>query len=309
MPLKPYACGNCGFWQKYFATPPDCPVCTDTRNDLPEDGWDFWDEGRVAAHLTGSWRDLGRGLIAFRTAPRFGLDGIGWLLLHEDGNVAFEAAPYYTAPMRDEIRRLGGIRYLSGSHCHGYGALWQLQDVFEPDFLAIQREDLRMTKAMRVNYPYDDVLELRPGVTLHHVGGHYEGQSVLHDATRGILFCGDAFKVDQDAAGNNLAVSSHKAFHKDIPLTRREVEKYRDVIGALRFDTICTPFEYAPGITTEMAVRALDAQVVPVPEVRRVPMATLRADAAGATGGAAAGAVGAGTATGATEAGATEMGL
>jgi glyoxylase-like metal-dependent hydrolase (beta-lactamase superfamily II) len=169
--------------------------------------------------LTGHWRQLDRDMVAFTTTPGFGLNGTGWLLLHPDGNVAFEAAPYYTPSMLAEIERLGGIRYLAASHCHGYGALWQLQDVFQPELLAIQKDDLRMTKAMRVTTPYDEALELRPGQRLLHVGGHYEGQAVLHDARRRILFCGDAFKVDQSPEGENLAISTHKAFHKSIPLT------------------------------------------------------------------------------------------
>ena len=41
MPLSPFACTNCGHWQKYFATPPHCPICSDVRNDLPADGWEF----------------------------------------------------------------------------------------------------------------------------------------------------------------------------------------------------------------------------------------------------------------------------
>lgn len=276
MPLTPWSCGHCGHWQKYFAAPPDCPVCTDTRNDLPADGWDFQPEAAVAARLTGHWRQLRPDMVGFHTTPPYGLNGTGWLLLHPDGNVAFEAAPYYTPSMLEEIRRLGGIRYLAASHCHGYGALWQLQDVFAPEVLAIQREDLRMTKAFRVTWPYDEALELRPGLTLHHVGGHYEGQAVLHDAQRKILFCGDAFKVDQDAAGENLAVSTHKAFHKSIPLTPREVAQYRAVIGRLDFNTVCTPFEYAPGVTREIALAVLDDAVSGPPGVRHIPMATLR---------------------------------
>lgn len=275
MPLTPWACGHCGFWQKHFA-PRGCPVCEDTRNDLPADGWDFWPEARVAAHVTGSWRRLAQDLVAFSTAPPFGLNGTGWLLLHEDGNVAFEAAPYYTPPMLEEIRRLGGIRFLAASHCHGYGALWQLQDVFAPEICAIQKEDLRMTKAFRVTTPYDDALELRPGQVLRHVGGHYEGQAVLHDAARRILFCGDAFKVDQDpATGENLAVSTHKAFHKSIPLTPAEVRRYRDVIAPLDFDTVCTPFEHAPGIGRDVALAVLDDQLRGTPGVRHIPVKDL----------------------------------
>ena len=280
MALTPWACAHCGFWQKHFA-PASCPVCDDTRNDLPADGWKFLPEAAVAAQLTGAWREWPNGLIGFTTSPGFGLNGTGWLLPHPDGNIAFEAAPYYTPPMLAEIRRLGGIRFLAASHCHGYGALWQLQDVFDPEVLAIQKDDLRMTKAFRVTWPYDDRLELRPGQVLHHLGGHYEGQAALHDSARRILFCGDAFKVDQDSAGNNLAVSSHKAFHKDIPLSAQETRRYRDVIAPLEFDTVCTPFEHAEGISTAMAVALLDDQLTRRPGVRRIPVGQLR-DMAGA---------------------------
>lgn len=275
MPLAPYACHHCGHWQRYFAPPPDCPVCTDTRNDLPADGWNFLPEAAVAGMLTGSWRPVGRDVVAFSTSPPLGLNGTGWLLLHPEGNVAFEAAPYYTPPMLDEIARLGGIRWLAASHVHGYGALWQLQDVFAPEVLAIQKEDLRLTKAFRVTWPYDDVLDLPSGQTLHHVGGHYEGQAVLHDPARRMLFCGDAFKVDQDADGTSTAVSTHKAFHKDIPLSAGEVRRYRAVIERLDFDTICTPFEHAPGIGRDAALAVLDDQLRGPPGVRRVPVADL----------------------------------
>lgn len=276
MPLKPYACANCGHWQRYFAAPPDCPVCTDTRNDLPEDGWRFLTVPEVAGVLTGHWRRLAHDLVAFNTTPPLGLNGTGWLLLHEAGNTAFEAAPFYTDAMLAEIERLGGIRWLAASHVHGYGALWQLQDVFAPEALAIQKEDLRLTKAFRVTRPYDDALELQPGLTLHHVGGHYEGQAVLHDASRRILFCGDAFKVDQDAAGESVAISTHKAFHKAIPLTPAEIRRYRAVMAGLEFDTVCTPFEYAPGVGRDIALRVLDDQLRGPPEVRHLPIDGLR---------------------------------
>ena len=279
MPLRPYSCSNCGHWQMYFAVPPDCPVCVDTRNDLPEDGWAFLTEEEVAGRLTGSWRRLDREMVAFSTAPRYGLNGTGYLLLHPQGNVAFEAAPYYTRSMLDEIGRLGGIAVLAASHVHGYGALWQLQREFAPEVVAIQRDDLRMTKAFRVTWPYDAQLALATGQVLHHVAGHYEGQAVMHDPRRRTLFCGDAFKVDQDADGENIAVSSHKAFHKNIPLTRDELRRYRDVVEALDFDTICTPFEYAPGISTGMAVAVLEDGMRGPPGVRRIAVARLREEA------------------------------
>ena len=268
MPLSHFACANCGFWQLHFA-PPDCPVCTDVRNDLPEDGWRFLPEAEVAASHDGSFREVAEGLWAFTTSPQLGLGGSGWLIVRAEGNIAFEAAPYYSAPMLAKIAELGGIAALAASHPHGYGALFQLQREFDPPVVAIHKDDLNYTKALQVTAPYDDTLDLAPGYTLHHVGGHYAGQAALHDAKGKRLFCGDMFKIDQDAEGRSTHVSSHKAFHKDIPLTHGELQRYRDVIAPLAFDAVLTPFEYAPEIGRETALAALDDALARPPQVRR----------------------------------------
>lgn len=204
--------------------------------------------------------------------PALGLAGTGWLIVRPDGNIAFEAAPYYSEPMLAQLRTLGGIRYLAASHVHGYGALYQLQREFAPELVAIQREDLQLTKAFRVTAPYDEVLELAPGCTLHQVGGHYAGQAVLHDAPGRRLFCGDMFKIDQDERGRSTAVSSHKAFHKNIPLTHAELRRYRETIVPLPFDAVLTPFEYAPEVGREVALAVLDDALARPPGVRRFPL-------------------------------------
>ncbi|NJC34685.1 glyoxylase-like metal-dependent hydrolase (beta-lactamase superfamily II) [Sphingomonas jejuensis] len=271
MPLSHFACANCGFWQHHFA-PPDCPVCSDVRNDLPPDGWHFLPEAEVTATHQGDAREVAPGLWAFTTRPALGLAGTGWLIVRDSGNIAFEAAPYYSAAMIAQIDALGGIAILSASHAHGYGALFQLQRHFDPAVVAIHRDDLKMTKAFRVTAPFDDMLELAPGYTLHHVGGHYEGQACLHDALGGRLFCGDMFKIDQHPDGRSHAISSHKAFHKDIPLTHAELRRYRDVIAPLSFDAVLTPFEYAPDIGRDTALAALEDGLSRAPGVRRMPL-------------------------------------
>ncbi len=271
MPLKPYACSNCGHWQRYFAVPPLCPVCSDVRNDLPDDGWDFRTPEQIAPHLTWHWREAAPGIHEFWTTPRFGLDSHGWLLTYPDGNVAFEAAPLYNEAALQEIERLGGVRVLAASHPHGYGALWQLQERFQPDLL-IQKDDLAWTKAFRVTLPYDERLEIRPGLVLHHTGGHYDGHAVLHDLPRRALFAGDALKVDFDPDGTAARISCHKAYHKQIPLSRDEARRYRDVIARLDFDKVFTPFEYAPDTTTAAAVALLDDVIAGPPFTHPIPI-------------------------------------
>ena len=278
MPLTHYACSNCGHWQIWFdhQDPLACPICTDTRNALPEDGWDFRTEADAQAMFTNHWKEVEPGLWGFWADPKFGLGATGWLLQREDGNVAFEGCPYYQPDAIEKIRELGGIRVLAASHPHGYGALWQLQREFDP-VLTIHKGDIPYSKAFRVNCPADDVHEIAPGLTLRHVGGHYEGHSVLYDEHHRALFCGDSLKIELDADGATpVAISCHKAFHYEIPLTRDELAKYVEVFSALPFKTALTPFEYAPGVTRELSLKLFAQQMAGRPHVQPVPLDDLQ---------------------------------
>lgn len=271
MPLTPFMCANCGSWQKYFATPPDCPVCSDVRNALPEDGWEFKTPAEVDLLVSTTWHQPTPGIVMFQNRPTVGIGPCGYLILHPEGNIAFEAAGWYSADALAHIQSLGGIRFLSASHPHGFGALWQLQDRFHPPHMVMQREAVRFTKAFRVNYPFDDECELMSGATLHYVGGHYEGQSVLYHEPTGSLFAGDSLKFELDAQGHATGVSCHKAFHNQIPLSHAEVRKYREVLGRLPFRQVFTPFEHVPHATREDAMRLFDAHLAGIPFV--TPMA------------------------------------
>ena len=167
-------------------------------------------------------------------------------------------------------------RYLASSHVHGYGALWHLQQQLDPPVVAVGVRDLLWTKAFRVTWPADDVLVLAPDLTMHRTGGHFDGHSVLHDSRRGVLFCGDSLKVDLDAAGQAVAVSAHKAFHAQIPLSHGELRDYREVIAPLAFDTVFTPFEGATGITTRHVLALVDRLLSGPPSAGPVPLDELR---------------------------------
>lgn len=259
-------CANCGFWQRWFDTPPSCPVCSDVRNALPDGGWEFLRPEEVDRRVTCSWVDHGDGLVEFRTTPRFGLDTRGWLLERTDGNVAFEAAAWYDEDALTEIDRRGGIVAAAASHPHAYGALWQLQDRFDAD-VTIARADHSWTKAFRVTTAFDDGWELAAGLTLHRTGGHFDGHVVLHDAAHHRLFGGDAVKFDTGSDGRAKAVSAHKAWHQRTPLTHGEIARYREVLAPLRFDSVCSPFDLARDATTEHVVALFDAQLAGRPTV------------------------------------------
>lgn len=277
MPLEHYACSNCGHWQIWFSgqDPLGCPICMDTRNALPDDGWDFKTEVFAEGHFRNNWQEVAPGLWGFSAEPKFGLGATGWLIQRDEGNIAFEACPWYRPDALAKIRELGGISVLASSHPHGYGALWQLQREFDP-VLTIHRADIPYSKAFRVNWPADDVHELAPGYTLYHVGGHYEGHSVLHDAPARRLFVGDCLKIELADDGRPVAISCHKAFHYEIPLSHAELARYIEVFRNLPFDTALTPFEHAPGVTRELAVELFLHQMRGRPHTEPVRLEVLQ---------------------------------
>ncbi len=275
--LPAYACTNCGHWQRWPAPGPQvCPVCADVRNALPQDGFAFLTQEQVDELVTCSWGPTAvEGVTEFGCTPRFGLDSKGWVLETDDGLLGFECAPWYSGEALEELRRRGGLRVLAASHVHGYGALWRVQAELEPPVVCVGVRDLVWTKAFRVTWPADDVLELAPQVVLHRTGGHFDGHSVLHDVRRGVLFCGDSLKVDLADDGTPVGLSAHKAFHAQIPLSHGELREYLTVVGALEFGTVATPFELVPGITTDHVVHLVQRLLSGPPDAAPVPLEEL----------------------------------
>ncbi len=154
MPLTHMACTHCGHWHLWFegGVPPQCLVCSDVRNALPEDGFEFHGIERVASQVRSQRNEVLPGVWGVRCEPAYGLGSVGWIIERADGNVAFEAAAFYDRDALDFIASRGGLRVASCSHPHGMGALWRLQQRFDP-ILPMQVDALTHTTALRVSWP------------------------------------------------------------------------------------------------------------------------------------------------------------
>ncbi len=276
MPLTRTACTHCGHWHLYFAgqDPPGCIVCSDVRNALPPDRFEFLGVEAVGARLTNHHYEAMPGIYGVFCKPNFGLGATGWLIQHPAGNVAYEAAPFYHPDALAFLESLGGVATLASSHPHGFGALWQLQEHFDPT-LVIHKEGVKYTKAFRVTWPADDVHELAPGLTMHYVGGHYDGHCVMYDAHRKALFAGDALKIDFHPDGRPRAISCHKGYHYEIPLSHGELRHYRGVFAELDFTHVFTPFESAAGVTRDHALALFDRLLSGPPTTKPVSLELL----------------------------------
>ena len=261
--MKRYLCTNCGFWQSHFARPLGCPVCLDFRHTPPDDGWEFLDEAAVAPRFETLWREDEQGIVTFNTAPKLGIGPSGYLIPLEGGNLFFESCGFYDPSALAEIRRRGGVKWLSFSHPHAYGAAWQLQETFDP-LLAIQVEDLGWTQTLNVNFPFDAQLEVAPNATLVHTGGHFDGHSVLFLKDIKTLFAGDMLKFHFEGE-EYVGLSTHKAFNRRVPMSHGEIRRYQAVVEQLDFERVYTTFERAPDGCREQVLRLFGAQLEGAP--------------------------------------------
>ncbi|WP_375460591.1 MBL fold metallo-hydrolase [uncultured Enterovirga sp.] len=271
--LPAYLCDNCGSWQRQFAPPPDCPLCLDARHVVPQTGWRFWTEAEARDNFPCHWAEVEPGIWRYWNDPVNGIGPSAYLVTTPAGNMMFEACSVFSEAALAHLSALGGVDVLSASHPHSYGALWQIQDRFDPE-LALPVGDFLWSAALRVSWPYDDRLEPLPGLELHVTGGHFEGHAVLFDRGRGILFCGDALKFELDSGDPRRArtISAHKAFVRGVPLTLAELRRYREVFAALPFGQTWTPFEQAANCGRAEVLALVDAMLATRPHAAPVPL-------------------------------------
>jgi glyoxylase-like metal-dependent hydrolase (beta-lactamase superfamily II) len=259
--LNRFVCDNCGFWQESFAAPASCPVCTDFRHTPPARPFRFLTPEQAASEVASTWAEVVPGVWEIRAEPSFGIGTVAYFIEHEAGNILWDGAALYSESALAFIESRGGLRWLSASHPHAYGAAWQLQERFAPT-VAIQVLDLPWTNTLRVSVPFDDRLELAPGLEIRRTGGHFDGHSVLFWREKKLLFAGDMvkFHFDQWPVG----LSCHKAFNRQVPLSHGELWRYREAIRDIEFETILTSFDRG-ACTRDDALALFEARLAGAP--------------------------------------------
>ncbi len=276
--LPAYVCDNCGYWQRHFDRPRSCPMCLDARHVVPQAGWRFHALEEAQARWPCHWAQVEPGVWRYWNDPVDGIGPSSYLIVAPQGNMVFEGCSVFSEAALRHMESLGGVAALSASHPHSYGAIWQVQDRFDPE-LALHPGDLAWSGALQVSWPYDEGLEPLPGLELHLTAGHFDGHSVLYDRERRILFCGDALKFELDPADPRraLTISAHKAFVRGIPLTPGELRRYREVFARLDFVQTWTPFEQAANSGRREALALIDGMLATRPHAWPVRLDELAA--------------------------------
>ena len=212
-------------------------MCADERQWVPPGGqrWTTLAELAAAGHRS-DVRAVEPGLTGIGADPPVAIGQRSLLVTTPAGNVLWDPSGFVDDAAVAAVRAAGGLRFVTASHPHFYGAIGEWAGAFGAEIL-VPADDaawLRAGPGASVR-TWSGVLELLPSVTLVQCGGHFPGSAVVHWTAggdgQGALFVGDTLFVT--AAGDR--VSFIWSAPNRLPLPEREV---RRVVDAL------TPYPY-----------------------------------------------------------------
>lgn len=228
-------------------TPELCPICTDERQYVPEDGqqWlsvDELERGGQQITLT----DNEPGLIGIRTEPKVGIGQTAQLVVTPRGSLLWDPVGYVDESAVTAILERGPVLAIAASHPHMFGVQveWSRRLggvpvlVAEADRHWLGRLDPIITTWSGSN-------TITEGLELHQTGGHFPGSAVVHWAAgaggRGVLLTGDSVFPNPD----RRSIAFMRSYPNHLPLSGAVALRIAAQLGELEFDRIYGNFNNA----------------------------------------------------------------
>lgn len=221
-----------------------CVICADERQWVPADGqkWatleDLSQAGRRVQIV-----ELEPDLFGITVEPKVGIGQQTHLVRTPDGNLLWDPVGYIDDEAVNRVRELGEVTAIAASHPHMFGVQVEWSKalggvpvlVSEADVDWVQRQD-PVIKTWSGRY------DLAPSLTLHQVGGHFPGSSVVHWTAgadgKGVLLVSDTIHANPDRA----TVTFLRSFPNRIPLSPTVVQRITRAVTQLPFDRLYDNF-------------------------------------------------------------------
>lgn len=235
-----WICLTCACHHPRGQRPPerDCAICADERQWVPPTGqrWGTWEQ--LETEYRSDIRTVEPGLLGIGVEPVLGIGQRGLLIETREGNLLWDPPGFFDASAIQEIRERGGIRFVTSSHPHMYGAMVEFAGLFDAEILLPEVDAAWLQReAAAVRY-WSGTWEILPGVTLVQCGGHFPGSAALHwtDGAdgAGILLVGDTVHV---TPGEDRITFAWSAPNR-LPMPEREVRGIADALEPFEFDRI-----------------------------------------------------------------------
>jgi glyoxylase-like metal-dependent hydrolase (beta-lactamase superfamily II) len=221
-----------------------CVICADERQWVPTDGqrWRTLEElaqGGRRVHVAALEPDL----FGITVEPKVGIGQQTHVVRTPVGNLLWDPVGYLDAEAVKRVGELGEVTAIAASHPHMFGVQVEWSRalggvpvlVSQADAEWVQRSDPAIAT-------WSGRYEVAPGLTLHQVGGHFPGSSVVHWTAgaggKGVLLTSDTVHGNPDRA----TVTFLRSYPNRIPLSPAVVERITRAVTELSFDRLYDNF-------------------------------------------------------------------
>jgi glyoxylase-like metal-dependent hydrolase (beta-lactamase superfamily II) len=178
------------------------------------------------------------GLVGIGVTPALGVGQRALLVQTAEGNLLWDPPGFIDDVAIAVVRDAGGLRAVSASHPHMYGAIVEWSKAFGAEILLPEADAGWLMRPDGSVRWWAGGVTMLPGVTLVQCGGHFPGSAVVHwtggAGGRGALFCGDTLFV---TPGEDRVSFVYSAPNR-LPLPEHEVRAVVDALASYRFDRI-----------------------------------------------------------------------
>ena len=244
--MPAYVCVTCGVQHaESDSPPPRCPICEDERQYVGWQGqqWTTLPE-MVAKGYRNVLREEDPGLTSITTVSAFGIGQQALLVQTRAGNVLWDCIGFVDDATIAAVRERGGLEAIAISHPHFYGACVEWSQAFGgvPVYIHAADRQWVMRPSPSLALWEGEALEPLPGLTVVHLGGHFDGATVLYwpDGAdgRGALLSGDTLQVVMD----RRYVSFMYSYANLIPLSAETVEAMAAKLRRYRYERVYGAF-------------------------------------------------------------------
>ena len=255
--LIPWICATCGTQYSPSSEPSTvCSICADPRQYVGWEGQRWTTLDTLSNIHRNSIQQEEPHLFSIHTEPVFGIGERAFLIQTPEGNVLWDCVALLDAETRKRICELGGIHAIAISHPHYYTTMAEWSRAFDdaPIFLHELDKQWVMRSDANVRYWAGRTMNLQPGLTLVHTGGHFDGFQVLAwpdgSSGKGVLLAGDQPEV----CSAREWVTFMYSYPNYIPLGRNALRGVIDAIAPFAFDRLYGAF---PGRTVDRDAKAV----------------------------------------------------
>lgn len=221
-----------------------CAICADERQWVPAAGQRWTSlQDLAAAGRRVRIVELEPDLFGITVEPTVGIGHQAHLVRTPTGNLLWDPVGYLDEEAVARVRELGDVAAIAASHPHMFGVQVEWSRALGGVPVLVSQADVEWVRRPDpVIETWSGRHELTPGLTLHQLGGHFPGSSIVHwpagAAGKGALLVSDTIHANPDRA----TVTFLRSFPNRIPLSPAVVQRITDALAPLAFDRLYDNF-------------------------------------------------------------------